>query len=72
MKELLPQRKVWASALAGAVLVLLLKILRHYGIEFTAEEAAQLLVLLTFAVAWLVPSADSDRPPSTPEIPPNA
>lgn len=72
MKELLPQRKVWASALAGAILVLLLKILRHFGIEFTADEATQLLVLITFAVAWLVPSADSDRPPSTPEIPPNA
>lgn len=72
MKELLPQRKVWASALAGAVLVLLLKILRHFGIEFTADEAAQLLVLITFAVAWLVPSADSDRPSPTQETKPNA
>lgn len=70
MKELLPQRKVWVGGLAGAIVVLLLKILRHYGIEFTGDEAAQLLVLCTFVVQWAVPSASSDRLP--PEIPPNA
>lgn len=70
MKELLPQRKVWAGGIAGAVLVLTLKILKHYGMEFSGEEVAQLLVLITFAVQWLVPAAASDQP--TPEIPPNA
>ena len=72
MKELLPQRKIWAGGLAGAVLVLLLKVLKYYGIEFSGEEVAQLLVLITFAVQWLVPAADSDRPSPTPENPPNA
>lgn len=72
MKELLPHRKVWVGAVTNAVCVLALKGFKYYGIEFSADEVVQLLLLINFGVQWLVPPADSDRSSPTQEIQPNA
>lgn len=72
MNKLTPERKVWVGGVSGALLVLALKILKHYGIEFSGDEVAQLLVLATFAVQWLVPNADAGQDSITTQEPPSA
>lgn len=57
MNALLPQRKVVAGGVAGAVCVLLIKLLRQVGIEFTADDALSLWVVVNFALQYLIPNA---------------
>ena len=55
-----PTRKVTVGALAGALTVLAVYLLGLAGLDLPAEGAAALTTLVSFVLAYLVPSADQD------------
>lgn len=69
MKELIPQRKVVAGGVSGAVCYLIIRVLSEgFGIQVTAEDAVALLTVVTFTIQWAIPN----KVPSAPEEPSNA
>ena len=57
MKELIPQRKVVAGGITGAVTYLILRVLNEgFGLQVTAEDAVALLTVVTFVAQYVVPN----------------
>ncbi|RJQ79985.1 hypothetical protein D5S17_09450 [Pseudonocardiaceae bacterium YIM PH 21723] len=65
-----PTRKISASAIAGALTVLLVWALSGLDITVPAEVAAAITLLISFAVGYLVPERPTD--PTEPNIPPGS
>lgn len=58
MKELIPQRKVVAGGVAGAVCYVILRVLDEgFGFKAQAEDAVALLTIVTFVAQYLIPNA---------------
>ncbi len=54
---MIPQRKVAAGGVAGALAVLALWGLSSIGVEVSAEVGAAIATLIGFATAYMVPGA---------------
>lgn len=56
-----PVRKVAAAGLGGAATTLILYIAKHYaGIELPADVAGAVTTIVTFGLAYFVPSAPAE------------
>lgn len=57
MKELIPQRKVVAGGVSGALCYLILRVMHEaFGIQVLAEDAVALMTVLTFVTQYIVPN----------------
>lgn len=57
MKELLPQRKVVAGGVSGAICYIILRVLNEgFGVQVQAEDAVALMTVVTFVAQYIVPN----------------
>lgn len=67
MKELLPQRKVVAGGVSGAVCYLIIRVLSEgFGIQVQAEDAVALLTVISFAIQYAIPNKAPSAPAEEP------
>jgi hypothetical protein len=57
---MIPTRKVGAGALAAAVSILVVMVLRRYGVTLSVEESQAVTMVLSFATSYLVPDAPAE------------
>jgi hypothetical protein len=57
-----PTRKVAAGGVGGALVIVLVGILGGFHIHIDAASASAATTLVTFAISWLVPEADTSIP----------
>jgi hypothetical protein len=55
-----PVRKVSAGGIAGALSIVLVFVLGSMGVDVTAEVAAALTTIISFAAGYLTPAAATD------------
>ena len=59
---MLPQRKVAAGGLGGAVAVIVCAVLQGLRVAVDATLAVSITVVVTFLISYLVPEADLTTP----------
>lgn len=57
---MIPTRKVSVGAVAGAVSILLVLILRRFGIELTVEESQAVTLVLSFVAGYAMPEKPAE------------
>jgi hypothetical protein len=57
--SLAPTRKVVAVGVSGAVTTIIISICNRNGLALTADEAAAITALVTFALGYLIPNQPS-------------
>ena len=57
-----PTRKVAAGGVGGSLVIVIVGILGGFGVHVDAASAAAASTLVTFAISWLVPEADTSVP----------
>lgn len=59
MASMIPTRKVGGGAIAGAIVVILIKIASEaFSYEVDGELASSITTLVTFAVSYFIPDAE--------------